>query len=288
MIIANLKGGLGNQMFQYALGRTLALKNNDVLKLDTGSLSKAEVLGNIYRPFDLEFFAIEKAIATPDEIQAVHYPFGVMFKLLDILKRKILRQSHVVFEPNILDLNGDIYLDGYFQSPRYFESIRETLLKDFTLREPLSPSGQVLAAQIKSTTAASLHVRRGDYVANKRVLKENGVCSPAYYYKAVEKITTTVINPTFFVFSDDMSWVKENLQLPKGTVFVSDTSLYAPQELYLMSLCQHNIIANSSFSWWAAWLNQNPDKVVIAPTPWFNTIAYDKDLIPESWIQLNK
>lgn len=288
MIIVNLKGGLGNQMFQYALGRHLAIKHNTILKLDTTSLTNAKELGNIYRPFALNDFSIQSEIATSAEIQKLRFPCGVFSKLKDTFTRKILRQGFVVFDEKVLNKKDNIYLDGYWQSPKYFEAIRDTLLTDFTLTSALSPSGELLKKHIEDTTAVALHVRRGDYVENKRVLKENGVCSVAYYQKAIETITAKVSNPTFFIFSDDIEWAKANLNLPIDSIFVSDSTLTAPQELFLMSICKHNIIANSSFSWWGAWLNQNRDKVVIAPTPWFDTIIYDQNLIPTSWIQLPK
>ena len=288
MVIVNLKGGLGNQMFQYALGRHLAEKNNVVLKLDTTSLSKAEEIGNIYRPFDLDAFNIKNELATPQEVRSLRYPYGIFSKLKNIFERKILRKTFVEFDAKVLELKDDTYLDGYWQSPKYFEAIRNTLLADFTLKNPLSPSGQALQEKILKSTSVALHVRHGDYVTNQRVLNENGICSVEYYKRAIEIILSKVPDPTFFVFSDDIEWAKANLTLPTDAVFVSDKTISAPEELYLMSACQHNIIANSSFSWWGAWLNQNGDKTVIAPTPWFDTITYDKNLIPDSWIQLPK
>src|SRR3989344_2522071 len=288
MVIVNLKGGLGNQMFQYALGRHLAEKNNAVLKLDTTSLSKAEEIGNIYRPFDLDAFNIKNEQATPEEIRALQYPYGLISKFINNFKLKILRRTFVEFDEKILELKDNTYLDGYWQSPKYFEAIRNILIAEFTLKSPLSPSSQALQAKILESTSVALHVRHGDYVTNKRVFNENGICSVDYYKQAIDIISSKVTNPTFFVFSDDIAWVKANLPLPTETVFVSGETISAPEELYLMSVCQHNIIANSSFSWWGAWLNQNGDKTVIAPTPWFDTITYDKNLIPDSWIQLPK
>lgn len=289
MIIVNLKGGLGNQMFQYAFGRALSLTNKDILKLDTMSLSKAKALGNIYRPFDLEAFNIYKDIAAPDEVLRLQYRHGLLSKFTKIFKQKVLRQSNVIFNKSFLSLSGNQYLDGYWQSPLYFQSIRETLLADFTLTEPLKGSGKALQELITSFNSVSIHIRRGDYVQNPRVLRENGICSASYYKQAVAEIEVTQKDITYFVFSDDIDWVKNNLDLPGDNVnYIEDATLTVPQELYLMSMCKHNIIANSSFSWWAAWLNQNPEKTVIAPTPWFDTIEYDKDLIPKSWIQLPK
>ncbi len=288
MIIVNIKGGLGNQMFQYALGKHLTLKNNDELKLDTDSLSRANEIGNIYRPFALEAFNIKKEIATTEEILPLKYPHGILSKGWRWFSFKILRRFNVLFNPSVLNWTGNIYLDGFWQSPNYFEDIRDVLLKEFTLTAPLSSETADFAKIISEGSAVSIHVRRGDYATNARVMKEFGVCSTEYYQKAMEKIETAIDSPTYFVFSDDIEWVKENLPVGESAVYIQGIRITDTEEMVLMSKCKHNIIANSSFSWWGAWLNQNPDKIVVAPTPWFETQPYDKDLIPKSWTQLQK
>jgi len=288
MIIVNLKGGIGNQMFQYALGRKLSLKNNDELKLETAGLARANEVGDIYRPFSLEAFNIDKNIASAEEVQKLKYPYGIFSKGWRYFNFKILRKKHTLFEPKVLDWKGNIFLDGYWQSPRYFEDIRDILLKEFTLAKPFSKAGAGFVAQIKNTTAVALHVRRGDYIKNPQVQKEFGPCTLAYYKSAMAEIEKTVPSPTYFVFSDDLPWVKENLPVGDQAVFVKGAGMTDVEDLLLMSMCQHNIIANSSFSWWSAWLNQNPAKIVVAPTPWFDKQPYDKDLIPKTWIQLTK
>lgn len=288
MIILNLKGGLGNQMFQYALGRTLSLKNNDVLKLEVNGLDRANKIGDIYREFGLGNFHIEKNIATTREVQVLKYPYGIFSKGWRWINARVLKRTYVVFDSNVLNWKGSVFLDGYFQSPRYFETIRDTLLSNFTLVQPLSPAGATFAAQMKSTTSVSIHVRRGDYVKNPRVLAEFGVCSTSYYQAAIARVNEAHPNPTFFIFSDDIAWVRDNLDVGENAVLVSDPTITDYHELVLMSHCAHNIIANSTFSWWGAWLNQNPDKIVIAPTPWFESALFDKNLIPHTWIQLPK
>jgi hypothetical protein len=152
----------------------------------------------------------------------------------------------------------------------------------------MSPSGQALCTSITNTNSVSIHIRRGDYVQNHRVLRENGICSLSYYKRAVAELEKTQKDIFYFIFSDDINWVKKNISLGRDTVFVSDTTLTDSEELVIMSKCKHNIIANSSFSWWAAWINQNPNKICVAPKPWFNTAKYDSNLIPKSWIQLPK
>jgi len=288
MIIVNLKGGAGNQLFQYALGRRLALKNDDELRLDIGGLDRANAVGDVYRPFALSAFSLAATTASAEEVRRLKYPYGLLSKAWRFISFKLLRRHHVTFEPNVLKFSGDIYLDGFWQSPRYFEDIRETLLADLTLREPLAGRAAAYAEQIVSCTAVALHVRRGDYAKNKQVAAALGLCSLAYYEKAVTHVKAHVEQPTFFIFSDDMAWVKANLLVGKDAVYVEGEGLSDTTELTLMSKCQHNIIANSSFSWWGAWLNQNPEKIVVAPTPWFDQTKYDKDLIPLSWVQLPK
>jgi hypothetical protein len=288
MIIVNLKGGTGNQLFQYALGRHLSLKNNDVLKLDVSGLDRANKLGDIYRPLQLNAFNVGKEVASDEEVRRLKYPFGIISKGWRWFSFRVLRRTNVIFDPRVLSLTGDIYLDGYWQSPRYFDAIRDVLLKELTLAKPFCAPAAILAAQIKAGPSASIHVRRGDYVKNPRVLKEFVPCSQAYYERAVAEVRRRAGDVTFFVFSDDIGWAKENLPLGERAVYVKDQAITDTEELMLMSLCEHNIIANSSFSWWGAWLNQNPNKVVIAPRPWFDFQPTDPHLIPESWIQLPK
>jgi hypothetical protein len=288
MIIVNLKGGIGNQMFQYALGRKLALKNNDVLKIDTAGLARANDIGDIYRPFSLDAFNIDKHIATPEEVQKIKYPYGIVSKGLRYLRFKLSKDKNTMFRASVLGQTGDIFLDGYWQSPLYFNDIRDTLITEFSLLQPLSEAVQSYKQQIEGGVSVSIHVRRGDYAKNPQVLKEFGICEAKYYQAAIGHIKAQTQNPTFFVFSDDIEWVKENLPLPASAVFVKDAALRDVDELALMTICHHNIIANSSFSWWGAWLNRHEDKIVIAPTPWFEIAPFDKNLIPKTWIQIPK
>ncbi len=289
MIISALKGGLGNQLFQYALGRTLSLLNSDELALDVSGLSRANEVGDIYRPFALDAFSIQARRATPEEIRRFKYPYGVFSKILRMFRAKVLKQAHIGWEPEILTKHGNMYLDGYWQSPKYFESIRDTLLAEIVLVSPLLNTAKELQKRMLETSSVFVHVRRGDYVTNQNVQSNYGTCSPAYYAAAIKQIEKRVQDPSWFVFSDDIAWVRENLTLPANTTYVSDGILTDAQELTLMSSCLHGVIANSSFSWWGAWLIRNPGKLVIAPLPWFDTKKdQHPDLIPDSWIRLPK
>lgn len=287
MIIINLKGGLGNQMFQYALGRKLSLQNNDVFKIDTSGLESAKKVGDVYRPLTIDKFNIEKNIASNEEVNRLKYPYGFLSRWWHFIAQKLLRQYHVGWEPWVLRESKDMYLDGYWQSYKYFHDIRETILSDFTLVTPLSDAAQSIANEMAENNSVSILIRRGDYVSNPKANAVHGTCSISYFEKSIKHIQDHVDKPKWFVFSDDIEWVRENLPLHGGYVFCSGPEIVDYEQLTLMSLCKHNIIANSSFGWWGAWLNRNPKKVVVAPTPWFNThIDRHKDLIPETWKKL--
>jgi hypothetical protein len=288
MIIINLKGGIGNQMFQYAFGKKLSLKNSDVLKLEIDGLERANAIGDIYRPFSLGAFNVTAEVATAEEVQQLKYPYGIISKGIRFITARVLKKTYTLFDPTALTWKGDRFLDGYWQSPDYFTDIRDTLLTEFTLKTPLSDAVTSYKKQIESSTSVSMHIRRGDYAKNPQVLLEFGICEASYYQKAMEHMRAITKNPTFFIFSDDIQWVQDNLSVPESAVFVQHPELKDVEELALMSMCAHNIIANSTFSWWGAWLNTNDDKVVIVPTPWFERRPWDKNLIPTSWTLLPK
>ena len=291
MIITKLNGGLGNQMFQYAIGRKIALKYNTALVLDTTSFEMYKL-----RKYNLDQFNFEDQIASNYEL--------VLFGLKEErnpVKKAYYQIAKKLFQPVLIhekqfNFDSDVfkntkkntYLDGYWQSEKYFSDIRSVLLDDLTIKKPLKNKNLDFYNHISSVNSVSLHIRRGDYVSNEKTLNVHGICELNYYYKAIELISKKSGNPVLFIFSDDMQWVKENLKSSFETIFVdvnnADTSY---EDLRLMSLCRHNIIANSSFSWWGAWLNNNNDKIVIAPKKWLNDLSIDtKDVIPGSWIKM--
>lgn len=278
MIIVRLKGGLGNQLFQYALGRKLSIKNRDELKLDATGYDYDEL-----RHYALKDFKINATLATPNEINKLKYPHGLISKVWRYFSFKILRRFHVGYEEEILKKTGDFYLDGFWQSYKYFNDITETIKKEFALKKELSEEATLLIKKIETSNSASLHIRRGDYVNNNY----HDLCSPQYYQKAINHLESKMSALTFFVFSDDIDWVKNNLKIKHPTEYVSNPKLSDSEELFLMSQCQNNIIANSSFSWWGAWLNNNPTKIVITPNRWVNSHGFKiNDLIPPQWTKL--
>lgn len=295
MIAVRLMGGLGNQMFQYAIGRKLALKNNTKLNMDMVFFENiADV--DTPREYELDCFNIQQYFLAPSkrpqENPDANY-LGRKGKLRK-LKHKVLgkawsiyREPHHHFDKKVLDSGDGTYLVGFWQSEKYFKDIRSQLLADFSFKSKPSKANQEILNQIKAGPSISLHVRRGDYVSNKHANKFHGTKGSPYYQKAVKEITKKAPNEyTVFVFSDDINWCKKNLKLPFKTVYVAGNKK-GFEDMRLMVNCDHNIIANSSFSWWAAWLNQNPKKIVVGPKQWFNEPGVNtNDVLPGSWIKV--
>ncbi len=284
MIIIKLSGGLGNQLFQYALGRKKSIQNEDVFKLDISAYTK-----DYARKYKLGVFNIIENIATSEEIKKLKIPLGLFSRIIRGFKFKILRIHNIGFKSAVLKKKGNMYLDGYWQSELYFTDIRETLLKDFTLKSEPGTEAKGWIEKITSIqTPVSLHIRRGDYVQDTKTNSYHGVCDLSYYTNAYQRLVEKGVNNIhMIVFSDDLEWVRENLELPCPMSFVSGSNIQDYEELVLMSKCHHNIIANSSFSWWGAWLNPRVDKIVIAPQQWFKKDPQlYKDIVPETWIKI--
>jgi len=289
MIITKLQGGLGNQIFQYTFGKSLAKKNNTDLKLDLSFYNDKQ--NNLQRNYSLKYFNTKENIALDKETKKLkknEWKDGrrSFFHNLFFANKSIyIKEKQFNFDKKILKTTEDIYLDGYWQSEKYFKDIEKIIKKELTLKERLSNRAKEIAKEIKNSNSISIHVRRGDYVKNPRTNSHHGLCSISYYEKSIKKITQQTQNTHFFIFSDDIKWAKKNLKTSSPTTFVEDSKDH--EDLILMSLCKHNIIANSSFSWWGAWLNNNPNKIIIAPQKWFNDPKRNTvDLIPKSWIRI--
>lgn len=297
MVIVQLSGGIGNQMFQYALGKHLVIKNKSELKLDVTSFAKDQL-----RDYALNVFKTTQTFCSQEEANRLR--FGLTNPVLAAIAEKINRVSRKFigfsaikaaslveevshsFNPVVLESKDDIYLQGYWQSEKYFKEIREIIIQEFSIKTP-PEENRTLTNQILGCESVSLHVRRGDYVSDKKTSKTHSCCSVEYYLNAVKHIKANVKNPVFFIFSDDPDWVEENLKLDNCYVIRGNEKEKSSEDIRLMASCQHNIIANSSFSWWGAWLNQTPDKIVIAPQKWFNIAKFEStDRIPSSWIKL--
>jgi hypothetical protein len=293
MIIANLLGGLGNQMFQYAAGRALSIHLNQPLRLDVSGFANYR----LHHGFELSrLFAGYMEVASSEDMQKVlSWRAPPMFRRL--LLRKALtafRGKQFVVEPHFKYWNGinhvplNAYLAGYWQSEKYFKNIEHSIRTDFVFKLPMSDNNEATAEEIEQCNSVSLHVRRGDYVQNANVLSVHALCSIEYYRMAIRQIAERVQQPVFFIFSDDIAWVKDNLKIDFPCRFVDHNhGTESFNDMRLMSLCRHHIIANSSFSWWGAWLAQGGDQNVFYPKNWFNNPSYDiSDLVPESWIPI--
>lgn len=287
MIVTNIVGGLGNQMFQYAAGRRLALHLGAPLKLDLSVMAGYTVHGYALRDFRI----VAEDAALTDTLQPP--PRGLFRKLARLLVSppkgpRRVQEKGFTFDPEILDLTGDVLLVGYWQSPKYFADVAETIRTDFSLATPWSPRSAALAAEITGTKAVSVHVRRGDYVSNPQANAFHGTCSPDWYTRAMARMVEIYEDPTFFVFSDDPAWARENLTSTRPMIFVEpQVGGRDAEDMLLMAACRGHVIANSSFSWWGAWLDPRADKHVIAPSRWFLAEGMDtRDLIPEAWERL--
>jgi hypothetical protein len=280
-------GGLGNQMFQYAAARSLSLQKKTRLYLDHSFLDRESTGHYTYRRYELNAFSIKANRAK--SFQLFPFPFVKKYpSLRSFLPFIYFKEPHIEYTPMLFKEGRSIYLDGYWQCEKYFSPYEKQIREDFQFKSSLTGENKKISDQIINTNAVAVHIRRGDYITNNSINATHGTCSLAYYQQAIGVLQSKFQNLHFFFFSDDIEWAKQNFNSLKNSYFISnnknENSFY---DLQLMSLCNHFIIANSSFSWWGAWLGKHKDKVVIAPAKWFNTDEHNtKDLLPESWIKL--
>lgn len=294
MIIVKLKGGLGNQMFQYAFGRYLSFKKNDTLKLDTSFLEKP-ARGYTKREYELGIFNIKEKFAKKKEIPFVIRNDYLFNKFLLKFFKKNLHLFCINYYPEeslpkILEAKGDLYLDGSWQNYYFPNAIRQVLADEFSLKnseEFLKGKNKKIVHEMKSSCSVSIHIRRMDYVSFSENEKMFSYCDKNYYNKAIDFIKKKIKKPRFFYFSDDINWVKNNFRI-KESVYVNwNKGKNAYRDMILMSNCQSHIIANSSFSWWGAWLNQQSNKIIIAPKIWNKQDKEaSKKVLPNNWIKI--
>lgn len=284
MVIVRLVGGLGNQMFQYAYAKALEDRGY-VVKIDSYTVDMHQLHGG----YQLGEYNIDLPVSTRAE-SARYHTNNLIFKILRRLNfSKIVTEKKLSFDEAYLNVRDGSYIIGYFQSEKYFKSIRETLLQQFSLTGDMSNYAQIIVSRIlRSNNSCSIHVRRGDYLSEKNI-SFHGFCSLDYYKDAAQYMQEKEGDLIFFIFSDDVAWTRENLRMDHA-VYVEDSEKRRPHEdMYLMSLCNHHIIANSSFSWWGAWLSRNKNKTVIAPRKWFADSCKNEqsdDIINSNWVRL--
>ncbi|NOY40503.1 MAG: alpha-1,2-fucosyltransferase [Planctomycetes bacterium] len=284
-IVTRISGGLGNQLFQYAAGRAGALRNGCNLVLDARPLET-----NSLRNYELHHFNIAAKIGThaelpPDRVSKVRY---LLWKTGRDARRRLIREKSLRFDQKVLGASADAILHGYWQCERYFADFAQKIRDDLTVKTPASGANREWLDRLCSTNTVSVHIRRGDYVSDKKIQSRYASCSPEYYRNAAERILDTVGSELeFLVFSDDPDWVEQEIKLPGALhVIRHNSGDHAFEDLRLMSACGHHIIANSSFSWWGAWLNPSSDKIVVAPKQWFrNENEREHDIVPDSWVR---
>ncbi|MDB5540638.1 MAG: fucT2 [Devosia sp.] len=273
-----ISGGLGNQMFKYAAARALALRHGGDVGLDVTFYRNSR-----HRHFELDAFPIIAKRLVPAS-GGFWKRFGAKSREPEA-RARVYREPHFRFDPAFLDLALPVVLDGYFQSPRYFESSAEAIRRELTPPPARDSESLAIARAMTERDSAAVHVRRGDYVSKAHVNAIHGTCSIAYYQRAIEQLPG---DSTVFVFSDDIAWARANLPAVRRLVFVGDAG---PRpglaDLWLMTLAQHHIVANSSFSWWGAWLAAPGNGRKFAPARWFADASLDdRDLVPADWTRV--
>jgi hypothetical protein len=293
MIITQLLGGLGNQLFQYAAGRRLAHKFNTQLKFDISAFDTYRL-----RSYRLNNFNIEGEFASNEEIllikkrsknRIVNKFYEKIDEFKPYYKRNYIKERFFYeYDSEFEFLHDNVYLEGYWQNEKYFKEIESIIRLEFKLKNDLMNFNKPIREKIEGDdNSVSIHVRRGDYVTNEVTNQYHGVCSLEYYHQATQKINFFIDSPHYYVFSDDIGWAKENIKLDQPVSYIDSGPERDYEDLILMSSCRHNIIANSSFSWWGAWLNVHRNKTVIAPAHWLNDPKINaSDTVPENWIRI--
>jgi len=289
MITARLMGGIGNQLFQYAAGFALASRLGVALQLDRSWFGDRNA-----RAYRLDAFSITAREATDETLRlaGIHYPGPLVRGLSRVGLGRLAKIRGYVCEPaftywpGFLELGDGACLSGYWQSERYFENVADAVRREFAFRHEPDPENQRTLDAIRGCEAVAIHVRRGDYATDPRSRKYHGTTPLEYYEAAVRRILSCTRDPVFFVFSDDSVWVEKSLRVPAPTVFLHNGVTRDYEDLRLMSACRHQIIANSTFSWWGAWLADSPGQRVIAPQRWFRNGPNTRDLIPARWEQI--
>lgn len=289
MIIVNIIGGLGNQMFQYAFYKALLVKGIEV-KVDISCFKDYKV----HNGYELErIFNINPVKATMQQCYDLGKPRNDIFhKILRKIGFSVKKNSYYEqgaiesfqYIPEKYDFTKNMYLNGYWANPKWFSDIDKDIRNDFTFLNPINDENKRVEEDILNSNSVSLHVRRGDYLKYDIY---QGICTiEDYYSKAIRYIRERVENAKFFIFSNDIKYCKNNLSIENIRYISNNVGLNSYKDMYLMTKCKHNIVANSTFSFWGGYLNNNNYKIVICPHKFLN-LDYDKeDIFPDNWIKI--
>lgn len=295
MVQIELQGGLGNQMFQYSAAKALSIRLQKRLILDLRFFEKNtnSFDGFTARNYELNIFNLSDNTSIRPYLDSnLISRYDIVGRVLNSFKKRVIFYSEpsLRYDQFFFNLKSPVFIKGYFQSEKYFQSIRDKLITTFKFPSETVKGLDVVEDMLKiDSKTVSIHVRRGDYANSVLVNKIHGTCSIKYYQSAVNLIDSFLDDAHYFIFSDDISWAKNNLLINNRCIVVDTRTLPPWCDMYLMSICNHNIIANSSYSWWGAWLNKNKDKIVIAPRKWYadNEMNLQTgDLIPSEWIRI--
>jgi len=285
MKIVKILGGLGNQMFQYAFYLSLC-RRYKVVKVETGDFDTYDLHNGLEleKIFNIKLDRVAPFMAKLYDSNNRTWAFRKL--------RRMMNLKHAYYqEPSLFKLDYNVFIDsrpmiywGYWQNENYFKDIANVIREKFSFKEPIDKKNTETYSLIANCNSVSIHIRRGDYIGHELL---GGICDLAYYQKAIDLIHNRIDHPHFFIFSNDIDWCQENLKVSHSTFISWNSGKESYKDMQLMALCKHNIIANSSFSWWGAWLNENPDKIVITPKVWTNNpIDKDSFSVPQNWIAL--
>ena len=286
-MISRIRAGLGNQLFQYAAARAVALRLGVPLRLHPLFYAQDSL-----RSYRLDAYGLPARPALDRELRWVLTPLhgspkvralveGVN-RLLPFDRRWLVEESSMRFDPRIARLDHPVYLTGFWQCERYFDGHADTIRQELTLRTPVPECYKAVVDAIDGCQSVAIVVRRGDYLG---IPNTQGLCTQDYYTRALDAITARVPQRRLFVFSDDIPWCRAHLIVEPGTTFVESATRHAPEEdLRLLSRCRHFILANSTFAWWGAWLSSNVEKLVVAPSRWMQDSEPYTDILPPQWL----
>ncbi len=291
MIVTRLSGGLGNQMFQYALALRMADRLQTDLKLDLSFFHTPPPQDVTPREYELKVWGIDVASASTEEINSfINRPRRSFWNKITGNQgdKTWYKEKRFSFDAEVLKLSGDLYLDGYWQSEKYFKDVEPAIREAYRLKSNPDEVNIQLGKAMQDCESVAVHIRRVDYLKTPEILAFHGVLEAAYYQEALRRLQEKYKDLHLFVFSDEPNWVKDHLKFDLPTTMVDhNRGKNSYLDLWLMSRCKHQVMANSSFSWWGAWLNTNPSKIVIGPAQWFSDKGLDTtDLTPPEWIRL--
>lgn len=288
MVYVQIKAGLGNQLFQYAFGRAVSIEQKKPLVLDTSWYSN-HIQKDTPRAFLLDKFNINARVATDEELKKFYTSFKKLYRKI---YRRLIYKKDYLFHPKELRVTSSFF-EGHWANEKYFKKYA-SIIREEIVPKKISPASETILSEISSNKTndlipVSVHVRRGDCVTNPHAASYQGTIDTSFYEAAYTHLSSKYKKDSFlfYIFSDDIDWAKANILKETQRIFVSRPEITDYEELYIMSKCEHHIIANSSFSWWGAWLNPSQTKIVIAPNKWLKDTSFDtSDACPAEWVRL--